>query len=135
MKAGRKSSASNVVPLDLTGAPSRLTPPGSLNSAERSLFLELISSTDPRHFVRSDLPLLVSFVQATLLSRRTAAKLGAKPNLSQVWERATRVQAMLATRLRLSPQARTAPKTASRRTGRQGSYYDTMELDDGVDGE
>jgi hypothetical protein len=31
-----------------------------------------------------------------------------------VWEKAVRVQAMLATRLRLSPQARTDPKTIGR---------------------
>jgi hypothetical protein len=33
---------------------------------------------------------------------------------AQIWERATRVQASLATRLRISPQSRLDPKTTAR---------------------
>ena len=59
--------------------------------------------------------LLVSFVQAAVLARSlasTSAKLS-KPDPTEIgsWEKATRVMAMLATRLRLAPQARNDPKT------------------------
>jgi hypothetical protein len=61
------------------------------------------------------MPLLVSFVQATLLARSlasTAAK-PSKPDPTVIgsWEKVTRVMAMLATRLRLAPQARNDPKS------------------------
>jgi hypothetical protein len=111
---GRKSTASNLVALDFTGTQPRLTPPSTLKQAERVLFLELVNGCDPRHFVKSDIPLMVSFVQATILSRRTA-----NPSMVGIWEKATRVQAMLATRLRLSPQARTDPKITGRQQARQ----------------
>jgi hypothetical protein len=56
------------------------------------------------------LPLLVSFVQATLLARRTVRD----PDVTN-WEKAARVQMALATKLRLSPQSRLDPKTVARR--------------------
>jgi hypothetical protein len=53
----------------------------------------------------------VSFVKATVLARDA-------PDLSDeefaAWEKAARVQAMLATKLRLSPQTRLDAKTAKR---------------------
>jgi|SRR5882757_6983242 len=112
---GRKSMAANVVPLSVNGLPPRLTAPSGLSTAERRLFTELISATDPRHFVESDLPLLVSYIQSTLLSRWAAAKLTSDPGIVAIWEKATRMQATLATRLRLAPQARTDPLTIARR--------------------
>ena len=92
-----------------------IAPPADLSRAERALFDELVGSSDPQHFVPSDMPLLVSFVQATLLARSlasTAAK-PSKPDPTVIgsWEKVTRVMAMLATRLRLAPQARNDPKT------------------------
>jgi hypothetical protein len=61
--------------------------------------------------VPSDLPLLVSYVQATLLSRQAVAGASTDAAALALWEKATRMQATLATRLRLSPQARLDPKT------------------------
>lgn len=95
-----------------------ITAPPHLNKAERALFIELVGCCDPRHFVKSDLPLLTSFVQATLLARSTAPKPGRNKNdLDAVaaWEKAVRVMALLATRLRLAPQARSDPKTVGTR--------------------
>jgi hypothetical protein len=92
------------------GSPSRLEPPANLRKAERALFSELVEATDPRHFRQTDLPLLISFVQATLLARSAAHN----PDKVDIWEKAVRVQASLATRLRLSPQSRTDPKTIGR---------------------
>ena len=57
----------------------------------------------------------MSFVQVTLLARSlasTAAKpSNPDPTVIGSWEKLTRVMAMLATRLRLAPQARNDPKT------------------------
>jgi hypothetical protein len=111
---GRRSAGANVLPLSVNGLPPRLTAPSGLSTAERTLFNELIGACDSRHFVRSDVPLLVSYVQSTLLSRRAAAKLAKNPGMVPIWEKATRMQATLATRLRLAPQARTDPKTLAR---------------------
>jgi len=118
---GRRSAASNLVALDVTGQPSRLTPPPHLSKAERELFVEVVEACDPRHFVQSDLPLITSFVQATLLARtgpgRTEGTVGA-------WERSVRVQAMLATRLRLAPQARSDPKKVARQAAQPPAHVE-----------
>ena len=111
---GRQSAAANLVPLSVDGRPPRLTTPPGLRTDEQTLFNELVGACDPRHFVKSDIPLLISYVQSTLLSRDAAAKLENDPRLVAVWEKATRMQATLATRLRLAPQARTDPKTIAR---------------------
>jgi hypothetical protein len=73
------------------------------------------------NFRATDLPLLTSLVQATLLAReagRDAAKLAE-------FERAARLQATLATKLRLTPQARMTPRTVGRHDPRPMSYYET----------
>ena len=112
---GRKSAA-NLATFRVDGAPPRPHPPAYLQDDERTLFTELVAACDARHFVESDLPLLVSYVQATLLSRATARD----PKMIAVWEKATRMQATLATRLRLAPQSRTDPKTIARGLQRVG---------------
>jgi hypothetical protein len=60
------------------------------------------------------LPLLVSYVQATLLSRQAIKNAGKDTVALATWEKATRMQATLATRLRLAPQSRMDPKTLAR---------------------
>ena len=111
---GRKSSS--FVALRVDGSPPPLQPPAYLNEEERALFAELIAACDTRAFVPSDTPLLVSFVQATLVARSTAHD----PDKAQLWERSVKLQATLATRLRLAPQARTDPKTAARQQEYRG---------------
>ena len=93
------------------GKPDRLSPPPHLNKAERTLFAEIVGAVDPRHFVEGDLPLLCSYVTATLIARKASRDM----SMINVWEKATRMQAMFATRLRLSPQSRLDPKTVARR--------------------
>ena len=56
------------------------------------------------------MPLLTSFVQATVLAQMTAND----PTKIETWALTVRLQAMFATRLRLAPQARTDPKTIAR---------------------
>jgi hypothetical protein len=58
--------------------------------------------------------LLVTFVQATLLSRQAVIKAASDPAMLALWEKASRMQATLATRLRLAPQSRVDPKTLAR---------------------
>jgi len=94
IQRGRKTG--NVVALGVTALPPPpLTPPVTLTKAEKALFDELIKSCDPQHFVPSDSPLLVSFVQATLLARSLASS-AAKPSKPDPvvigsWEKVTRV--------------------------------------------
>ena len=116
---GRRSSASLAILPNVDDMPSRLTVPSHLSDNERRLFAELVRSCAANHFVKSDTVLLTSFVQATLMVRRAAV--GMVGDLSQVgiFEKGVKLQAVLATRLRLSPQSRTDPKT----TGRQAAAH------------
>jgi hypothetical protein len=110
---GRKSAAA-LVEFNVTGKPARQEPPSHLSDDERALFVELVESCAPSHFVKSDLPLLVSFVQATLLVRRAATGMVDDPDLIAVFEKSVKLQATLATRLRLAPQSRLDPKSVAR---------------------
>ena len=101
---GRKSEASSLVVV--SGAPPRLAPPADLSDEEKALFLDLVNACSPRHFVESDKPLLISFVQATLMAREAHRQCKL-----ETWQKAIKLQALLATRLRLAPQARLDPKT------------------------
>ena len=105
MKPGRPSADDlNIVPFHPAG--SRVQTPDDLTASEAALFKHLVHSCAPDHFVSSDVPLLVSYVQS-------------------------RMQATLATRLRLSPQARTDPTTLTRRREKTPpSAYDLMRDDD-----
>jgi hypothetical protein len=109
-KSADELSLSSVVPVD--GAPvRRLEPPESLTESERVLFQQVVNACAAKHFVETDGPLLVSYVQATLMAHAMARD----PDAVAAWVQAVRTQMALATKLRLSPQARTDPKT----TGRQ----------------
>jgi hypothetical protein len=105
---GRKPA--DVFALSVNGKPPRLTPPESLNADERALFAELVAACDPTHFRPSDLPLLTSFIQATLQARDTAHD----PDKFDAWERVVRLQTSLATKLRLCPHSRADAKTIGR---------------------
>jgi hypothetical protein len=109
---GRKSAASHLLPVGVGGEPARLVPPAFLSAEEAALFAEVVAACDACHFRKSDESLLVAFVQATLMSREAAHD----PSNIMVWEKATRMQATLATRLRLAPQSRIDPKTLGRRS-------------------
>jgi hypothetical protein len=102
---GRKSA--EALAINVSGTPARLTAPPGLTVKERVEFERLVNAADPNHFRKGDIPLLVSLAQATLLAR----KLGRDPNKVAEWEKATRVQMSLATKLRMTPQARFDRKT------------------------
>jgi hypothetical protein len=68
----------------------RLRPPESLGARERAVFLDLVTSTDPRQFRASDLPLLCRYAELVVLAEQAAGELAAcgvviegKP--SQTW--------------------------------------------------
>jgi hypothetical protein len=114
---GRKSGAALVaLPNNVDGSPRRLEPPVDLLDVERALFLQLINAASAHHFVATDEPLLVSFVQSTLLVRSLANK----PTKIDAWEKAVRTQALLARSLRLTPQSRMDPKTLARKQQHTG---------------
>ena len=84
--------------------------PCGLNKAEKKLFDDMIASVDHRHFVKSDTPLLVSYVQASIMARKAARS----PLQIVMFERAVKVQIMLARSLRLSPRTRIDGRKAGR---------------------
>jgi hypothetical protein len=111
-KPGRVSAAELTIVPAINGENPRLDPPAYLSKSAQMLFIEIVASCDHRHFTKSDLPLLASLVEATLMARASAGDLD---RFSQ-FERAARLQASLATRLRLTPQSRHDPKTVARRS-------------------
>ena len=66
MKRGRASAAQlSVVPISAGRKP--VEPPSDLDPSATKLFRELVASLPPDHFVISDIPLLVSYCQATII--------------------------------------------------------------------
>lgn len=106
---GRKSAASLLVVNNVDGTPPRLPTPVGLNTRERVVFEMLVNACSPNHFRKSDTPLLVSYVQACLLSHRLG-----RTNKLKEWEASVRVMVALSTKLRLNPHTRSDPKTVAR---------------------
>jgi len=124
----RKSAASlSVVPLDSRNV--RLKPPANLPELEKALFVSLVAANPPQHFRESDMPLLVQYCNACILSERAMDELRAEPiinNRSTAWltvfEKASRAMVALSMRLRLSPQARAPNNSGARPTPRLSAY-------------
>lgn len=132
----RKSAAELSVVTGLERQANRLRPPATLSEAERAAFIEIVNSCDPKHFVRSDLPLLCRYAEASVLAEQAAQELrqgaviGGRPSpWITVQEKAVRALIALSMRLRVSPQAR-QPNNPSRKTTAGPSAYDLMEPDD-----
>jgi hypothetical protein len=89
----------------------RVSPPAGLADKEKRLFQTIVAQCAPSHFVASDAPLIGAYVQAILLSRWAV-----KEGDLATWERASKVMATMATKLRLCPHSRTDPKTITRRS-------------------
>ena len=113
LQRGRKT-VDHLAALALNGDPPRLKPPPHLDDRERRLFTELVEACSPRHFARSDEPLLIAYVQSILLSQFAVKKAAKDPAMLALWEKSTRMVGMLSTRLRLSVQSRADPKTIAR---------------------
>ena len=123
----RRSAASlAITPVALTG-PTRLAPPESLPEPARTVFIDIALAVKPEHFAPCDLPLLCRYAEASVLAERAAAAaLDGNAAALSAWSTATRMQSLLAMRLRLSPQAR-QPNRPNRPLA--VSYYDRMRLE------
>ncbi len=107
-----------------------------MSEPERIAFIEIVNSCDPKHFVRSDLPLLCRYAEASVLAEQAAhelrqggAVIGIRPSpWIAVQEKAVRAMVALSMRLRLSPQAR-QPNNPSRKAARGISAYELMGAD------
>jgi hypothetical protein len=102
---------------NVTGKPDKLLPPKTLTAAERAVFLALVDVVATDHFTPADLPLLTAYCQAVAIVQQgqpadDLIKFG-------LWERAAKLAATLATRLRISPQSRYDARAAARH--QQGS--------------
>jgi hypothetical protein len=119
----------------VTGVPPRLSPPADLSPLERAIFCDLVASVRPEHFKTSDQPLLIAYVRAIALERKSAQQLDDKAGLMR-WERAIKSMVTLSMRLRLSPQSRQANSSRpGAKRERELSYYEKqalMEADDGA---
>jgi hypothetical protein len=73
--------------------------------------------------------LLAAYCQATLLAQGAIKKVARDPRAVATWEKAVRCQTSLARALRLSPQARTDPRTLGRKP-RQSSVLDLLKVED-----
>jgi phage terminase small subunit len=129
----RRSAASLSVPA-VNGQPPRLHPPASLSEAERTIFIDLVTACEPKHFHPSDMVLLCRYCEACALAELAAAELrregavlsGKVSPWVVVQEKTVRAVVALSMRLRLSPQAR-QPNNPSR--PQPTSVYDRMALE------
>jgi hypothetical protein len=108
-----------------------LQPPPGISDGEALLFRQIVAQCDATHFVESDRPLLLAYVQAILLSRWAFRELSEDRLAFQTWQQSARTIATLATKLRLCPHSRTDPKTITRRGRGIGinadTYFDKMK--------
>jgi P27 family predicted phage terminase small subunit len=114
-------------------SPQRLKPPPDLSETERDIWAELVGSLPREHFLPSDAPLVAELCVAIAQARDAARHLREEgPVVGRhvspwliVQEKSTRTLLALATRLRLSPQARARVKVQS---SGPVSFYDKMKL-------
>ena len=87
----------------------KLQPPPYLTKRQRTEFSEIVDTAAANHFVASDVKLIASLAQVNLLVRELAR---GKDFAS--YEKAVRMQVLLARSLRLTVQSRSDPKTVGR---------------------
>jgi phage terminase small subunit len=133
----RPSAASLAFP-NVTGTPTRLSPPVELASDERQTFIGLVSAVKADHFKLSDLPLLCAYCRSVTIERRAATELSASndPKALSRWSQATKAMVSLSMRLRLSPQARAPHTGRPTKPERPLSIYEKMAMEgDDADGD
>jgi hypothetical protein len=130
---GRKSEAANTTPFSVDHGPSGLHPPAHLTAKEAKLFHDVVSNVPSTQFSRSDVYLLTTFTQVTVLLEDavSAVRKDTQPQNLKALNDLAKTQAMLATKLRLSTQSRTnAVNTARAHANHRPSFYDTMRPED-----
>jgi phage terminase small subunit len=121
----------------LQGNSKLLRPPPDLTEEERQTFVSIVASVGAKHFIPSDLPLLVSYCVAVCQERVAHAHLRVEGYViagrPSPWvtcqEKAHRQSATLATKLRLAPSCRTRTKVRPE----VRSAYEVMALEEGND--
>lgn len=125
LQRGRKSGAALSVVTPISALP-RLKPPADLSEGEATLFRQIVAQASADHFTNTDVPLIVAYVQAILLSRWAFKQMGEEAVAFSTWQQSARTMATLATKLRLCPHSRSDPKTITRRSpglGMSASAY------------
>jgi hypothetical protein len=117
---GRKSTASNIVRLGVTGARPPLKPLALLTHSEKLLFSQC-AQLNP-HLVEGDVQMLTAYAQA-LAKTYALAKKNDSASVSS-WEKASRVALSFATKLRITQQSTTNPDSAWRRRRDANIYND-----------
>jgi hypothetical protein len=115
----------------------RVEPPDNLTAKERALFREIVMRCPPKQFALADVYLLVSFTRVTLLAERASQKLSRarsapeRNSWMKMLDQSTKLQAQLATKLRLATVSRhDARKLSREHAAHRLSYYDVMDQDD-----
>lgn len=120
---GRPSPNDRVIPFG-PGA-HRLRSPGGMDPEARAIFDEIVASCPESHFVASDRQLLACYATALAVSRRASSNLHKNPSALATWEKASRLLATLASKLRLCPSSRADPKVIGRASmDHRPSFYD-----------
>jgi hypothetical protein len=141
MKTGRSPYATDDrVPFGLPNR--RVRPPGTLSEPEKRAFVALVAASPADQFTPADMDLLVSWAESTVLARRAAreVELAGGPVLPDgktspwfaVHQQCIKTLSGLAIRLRISPQGRNPTARASKKTVAQLSYYDMMQIEEGL---
>jgi phage terminase small subunit len=136
-----KSGRNQFVAVDVVryGLPNpRLSPPSDMSEAEKAVFLDLICSAPAGQFEPSDMGLLRSWCETSLIARRAARRLelegmdaDGKPSMwLGVHRDAVRTLAVLSVKLRLSPLARSPSTRASRIKAVPTSAYEQLALEE-----
>jgi hypothetical protein len=122
-KPGRKSAALNVVQFAVTSMRPRISPPSSLNAAERAVFIATVTGNP--HLKSGDALMLAAFAQTLVKVNKLARKTDAAS--VSAWEKCARVMLSMATKLRVTQQAATHHITAGRARENSGRPLTRMQ--------
>ena len=121
----RDRRSANVLTLPRAdGTPAKVQAPGYLTKAERVLFTEITESA--KHLTPAGAPLIASLAQCMTI----AGKSSCDPASFAAFEKATRLQVSLMTKLRITPQSRYSAKSIALRPTAAPSAYDVKRVDD-----
>jgi hypothetical protein len=132
----RRSSTARHFPVHSS---ERLRPPAELTTAEKKIFVDIVSNSKPTHFIATDLPLLVCYCHAVVMENQLARQVAKDGELLPKWERAAKSLVALSMRLRLSPQSRTPTHAGARSSDanraplQPANYFERMALQNGGD--
>ena len=140
----RSAALFSVISIGAT-PPRLLRPPDSLAEPERTLFLDIVTTTRPEHFQAPDGVLLAAYCRAVILEQQAAGELAAQGHVLEggtanpwldIHAQAVRQMVTLSRTLRLSRVSRQPTVTSrTRLPSPPASYYDRMSLEATRDGD